>query len=225
MLIKKRDSKTTAVTMEIEGNSILEKHNELEPSDEDPYSYVDNIYYRSDFTKDEENYVLGAWPKVKSFLEDHGVSCELHLAEGFMTIAIARTVEQDIFDKARVALDLLPSDLAPWAIKLLNARQYEIIKIGYEDDGLSAKFGIDERECDERKELLLGPDDIYIKPLEELTGCFVIVNWNTDTVIARGLFEGLKLVRMIVEECIVCKIPAVDIISKIRTRGAGALLW
>ncbi|XP_050118286.1 KRR1 small subunit processome component-like isoform X3 [Malus sylvestris] len=147
------------------------------------------------------------------------------MAEGFMTIAIARTVEQDIFDKARVALDLLPSDLAPWAIKLLNARQYEIIKIGYEDDGLSAKFGIDERECDERKELLLGPDDIYIKPLEELTGCFVIVNWNTDTVIARGLFEGLKLVRMIVEECIVCKIPAVDIISKIRTRGAGALLW
>ncbi|XP_070666489.1 KRR1 small subunit processome component-like [Malus domestica] len=111
------------------------------------------------------------------------------------------------------------------AIKLLNARQYEIIKIGYEDDGLIAKFGIDERECDERKELLLGPDDIYIKPLEELTGCFVIVNWNTDTVIATGLFEGLKLVRMIVEECIVCKIPAVDIINKIRTRGAGALLW
>lgn len=30
------------------------------------------------------------------------------------------------------------------AIKLLNARQYEIIKIGYEDDGLIAKFGIDE---------------------------------------------------------------------------------
>lgn len=37
--------------MEIEENSILEKHNALEPWDKDPNFCVDNIYYRSDSLK------------------------------------------------------------------------------------------------------------------------------------------------------------------------------
>ncbi|CAN6699454.1 unnamed protein product [Malus baccata var. baccata] len=209
--------------LEVDENGIPQKRDNSKPIEEESNSCGDNIYYRTNFPKDKEKYVLEAWPKVKSFLEEHGISCELHLVESFMIISRAKwDVDQDIFDKARVVLDLLPSDRTPQAIELLNARQYEIIKFGNQDYGLISKFGIKKVEPGEWKELLIGPDDIYIKALRELTGCFIVVNWKTETVVATGSFEGLRLVRIVVEDCIYYKVHAGHLIDKIRTRGARA---
>ncbi|KAM1478964.1 hypothetical protein ACFX2I_026323 [Malus domestica] len=209
--------------LEVDENGIPQKRDNSKPIEEESNSCGDNIYYRTNFPKDKEKYVLEAWPKVKSFLEEHGISCELHLVESFMIISRAkRDVDQDIFDKARAVLDLLPSDRTPQAIELLNARQYEIIKFGNQDYGLISKFGIKKVEPGEWKELLIGPDDIYIKALRELTDCFIVVNWKTETVVATGSFEGLRLVRIVVEDCIYYKVHAGHLIDKIRTRGARA---
>ncbi|KAM0910342.1 hypothetical protein ACQ4PT_014234 [Festuca glaucescens] len=80
-----------------------------------------------------EKYLQNAWPIVKGALKEFGVSCELNLVEGSMTVSTTRkTRDPYIILKARDLIKLLSRSVpAPQAIKVLNDEMNcDIIKIG-----------------------------------------------------------------------------------------------
>ncbi|KAF4397190.1 hypothetical protein CsatB_027559 [Cannabis sativa] len=142
-----------------------------------------------------EKYLQESWPKVKSALKDHGVSCELNLVDGSMTVTTTRkTRDPYIIVKARDLIKLLSRSVpVAQAIKILNDEmQCDVIKIG--------NLVRNKERFVKRRQHLIGPNSSTLKALEILTGCYILVQGNT--VAAMGSFKGLKQVRKIVEDCI-----------------------
>ncbi|KAK1587520.1 hypothetical protein Q3G72_013802 [Acer saccharum] len=147
------------------------------------------------FPQYREKYLQEAWPMVKAALKDSGVTCELNLVEGSMTVSTTRkTRDPYIIVKARDLIRLLSRSVpAPQAIKILNDEmQCDIIKIG--------NLVRNKERFVKRRQHLVGPNSSTLKALEILTGCYILVQGNT--VAAMGSFKGLKQVRKIVEDCI-----------------------
>ncbi|XP_019452952.1 PREDICTED: KRR1 small subunit processome component homolog [Lupinus angustifolius] len=154
------------------------------------------------FPQYREKYLQQAWPLVKSSLKEFGVSCQLNLVEGSMTVTTTRkTRDPYIIVKARDLIKLLSRSVpAPQAIKILDDEvQCDIIKI-------SGMVRNKERFV-KRRQHLVGPNSSTLKALEILTGCYILVQGNT--VAAMGSFKGLKQVRRIVEECMLNKMHPV----------------
>ncbi|KAF7023196.1 hypothetical protein CFC21_035765 [Triticum aestivum] len=134
------------------------------------------------FPQYREKYLQETWPIVKGALKEFGVSCELNLVEGSMTVSTTRkTRDPYIILKARDLIKLLSRSVpAPQAIKVLNDEMNcDIVKIG--------SIIRNKERFVKRRERLLGPN------LSTLKG---------NTVAAMGSFKGLKQVRKIVEDCI-----------------------
>lgn len=147
------------------------------------------------FPQYREKYLQETWPIVKGALKEFGVSCELNLVEGSMTVTTTRkTKDPYIILKARDLIKLLSRSVpAPQAIKVLNDEMNcDIIKIG--------SIIRNKERFVKRRERLLGPNLSTLKAIEILTGCYILVQGNT--VAAMGSFKGLKQVRRIVEDCI-----------------------
>uniref|UniRef100_A0ACD5W0W9 Uncharacterized protein n=1 Tax=Avena sativa TaxID=4498 RepID=A0ACD5W0W9_AVESA len=147
------------------------------------------------FPQYREKYLQDAWPIVKGALKEFGVSCELNLVEGSMTVSTTRkTRDPYIILKARDLIKLLSRSVpAPQAIKVLNDEMNcDIIKIG--------SIIRNKERFVKRRERLLGPNLSTLKAIEILTGCYILVQGNT--VAAMGSFKGLKQVRRVVEDCI-----------------------
>ncbi|XP_061352023.1 KRR1 small subunit processome component homolog [Gastrolobium bilobum] len=154
------------------------------------------------FPQYREKYLQEAWPIVKSALKNFGVSCELNLVEGSMTVSTTRkTRDPYIIIKARDLIRLLSRSVAaPQAIKILDDEmQCDIIKI--------SGFVRNKERFVKRRQHLVGPNSSTLKALEILTGCYILVQGNT--VAAMGSFKGLKQVRRIVEECMLNKMHPV----------------
>ncbi|CAK9174977.1 unnamed protein product [Ilex paraguariensis] len=154
------------------------------------------------FPQYREKYLQEAWPIVKGALKEHGISCELNLVEGSMTVSTTRkTRDPYIIVKARDLIKLLSRSVpAPQAIKILNDEmQCDMIKIG--------NLVRNKERFVKRRQLLVGPNSSTLKALEILTGCYILVQGNT--VAAMGSFKGLKQVRRIVEDCILNKMHPV----------------
>ncbi|KAL6975082.1 Ribosomal RNA assembly protein mis3 [Sarracenia purpurea var. burkii] len=146
------------------------------------------------FPQYREKYLQEAWPIVKSALKEHGISCELNLVEGSMTVSTTRkTRDPYIIVKARDLIKLLSRSIpAPQAIKILNDEmQCDIIKIG--------NLVRNKERFVKRRQHLVGPSSSTLKALEILTGCYILVQGST--VAAMGSFKGLKQLRRIVEDC------------------------
>ncbi|MQL71317.1 hypothetical protein Taro_003636 [Colocasia esculenta] len=142
-----------------------------------------------------QKYLQEVWPIVKRALHEYGVSCELNLVEGSMTVSTTRkTHDPYIIVKARDLIKLLSRSVpAPQAIKILNDEmQCDIIKIG--------NLTRNKERFVKRRQRLIGPNSSTLKAIEILTGCYVLVQGNT--VAAMGSFKGLKQLRKIVEDCI-----------------------
>ncbi|VAH78353.1 unnamed protein product [Triticum turgidum subsp. durum] len=147
------------------------------------------------FPQYREKYLQETWPIVKGALKEFGVSCELNLVEGSMTVSTTRkTRDPYIILKARDLIKLLSRSVpAPQAIKVLNDEMNcDIVKIG--------SIIRNKERFVKRRERLLGPNLSTLKAIEILTGCYILVQGNT--VAAMGSFKGLKQVRRIVEDCI-----------------------
>uniref|UniRef100_A0A7N2L252 KRR-R motif-containing protein 1 n=1 Tax=Quercus lobata TaxID=97700 RepID=A0A7N2L252_QUELO len=85
------------------------------------------------FPQYREKYLQEVWPTVKSALKEYGVSCELNLVEGSMTVSTTRkTRDPYIIIKARELIRLLSRSVpVHQAIKILDDEvQCDIIKIG-----------------------------------------------------------------------------------------------
>ncbi|GAB2276470.1 Ribosomal RNA assembly protein mis3 [Dionaea muscipula] len=147
------------------------------------------------FPQYREKYLQEAWPVVKGALKEYGVSCELNLVDGSMTVSTTRkTRDPFIIIKAKDLIRLLSRSVpAPQAIKILNdGIDCDIIKIG--------NVVRNKERFVKRRQHLLGPNSSTLKALEILTGCYILVQGNTVAVM--GPYKGLKQVRKIVLDCI-----------------------
>lgn len=187
------------------------KHDKPKPWDEDPNidrwtvekfdpswnegGLLEVSSFSTLFPQYRERYLQDAWPTVKGALKEFGVSCELNLVEGSMTVSTTRkTRDPYIILKARDLIKLLSRSVpATQAIKVLNDEMNcDIIKIG--------SIIRNKERFVKRRERLLGPNLSTLKAIEILTGCYILVQGNT--VAAMGSFKGLKQVRRVVEDCI-----------------------
>ncbi|XP_028759175.1 KRR1 small subunit processome component homolog [Neltuma alba] len=194
------------------------KHDKPKPWDEDPNIDHWNIEkfdpswneggmlevssFSTLFPQYREKYLQEVWPMVKSALKEYGISSELNLVEGSMTVSTTRkTRDPFIIMKARDLIKLLSRSVpAPQAIKILDDEiQCDIIKIS----GLVRN----KERFVKRRQHLMGPNSATLKALEILTGCYILIQGGT--VAAMGSFKGLKQVRRIVEECMLNKMHPV----------------
>jgi hypothetical protein len=122
-----------------------------------------------------EKYLRETWPVVTRALKEHGLSCELNLVEGSMTVATTRkTRDPFIIIKARDLMKLLSRSVpAPQALKILeDDMQCDIIKIG--------NIIRNKERFVKRRQRLLGPNGATLKvhslfscscgPCEPVTG-------------------------------------------------------
>jgi ribosomal RNA assembly protein len=188
------------------------KHDKPKPWDEDPSidhwkiekfdpswnesGMLEVSSFSTLFPQYREKYLQESWPIVKGALKEHGISCELNLVEGSMTVSTTRkTRDPYIIVKARELIKLLSRSVpAPQAIKILDDEMNcDIIKIG----GLVRN----KERFVKRRERLLGPNLSTLKAIEILTGCYILVQGNTVAAMGSYTGRGLKQVRRIVEDC------------------------
>jgi ribosomal RNA assembly protein len=146
------------------------------------------------FPKYREAYLVSVWPEVRAALKVHGIVAELDVVEGSMTVRTSKSVADPyIVVKAREVIKLL-SRSVPFhqaARVLADDTTSDVIKIG----GL---VGNKERFV-KRRQRLIGPNGATLKAIEILSGCYVLVQGKTVSVI--GTYAGLRTVRRIVEDC------------------------
>ena len=146
------------------------------------------------FPRYREKYLREVWPIVTSTLAHYGISCQLDLVEGSMTVRTTRkTWDPSMILKARDVIKLLSRSLpVHQAVRVLEDEVYcDIIKI---KNIVRAK----ERFV-KRRQRLIGPNGCTLKAIELVTDCYVLVQGNTVSAI--GGLKGIKAVRRIVEEC------------------------
>jgi ribosomal RNA assembly protein len=147
------------------------------------------------FPKYRETYLRQVWPVVTRQLDSRGIACELNLVEGSMTVRTTKkTSDPFIILKARDLLKLLSRSIPiAQAVKILEDDwQCDIVKIG----GLVAN----KERFVKRRQRLLGPDGSTLKALELLTGCYVLVQGNTVSIMGNS-WKGLKQARRVVLDC------------------------
>ena len=147
------------------------------------------------FPKYRESYLRQVWPVVTRQLDHVGLACELNLVEGSMTVRTTKkTSDPYIILKARDMFKLLARSIpVAQAVKILEDDwQCDIVKIG----GLVRN----KERFVKRRQRLVGPDGSTLKALELLTGCYVLVQGNTVSIMGNS-WKGLKQARRVVLDC------------------------
>jgi len=157
-------------------------------------AFTEESSFATLFPKYREKYLREAWGAVTRALEPHGVACSLDLIHGSMSVRTTRkTYDPYIIVKARDMIKLLARGVAVGqAVKILDdAVACDIIKIG--------NLVRNKERFVKRRQRIIGPDGSTLKAIELLTGCYILVQGNTVSVM--GPFKALKEVRRIVLDC------------------------
>lgn len=146
------------------------------------------------FPKYREEYLKQIWPEATTALHKYHVECELNLVEGSMSVKTTRkTFDPAIILKARDMIKLMARSV-PYqqAVKVLEDEVFcEVMKI----DGYTSN----KDRFVKRRQRLIGPDGNTLKALELLTDCYILVQGNTVSMM--GPFKGLKVLRRVIEDC------------------------
>ncbi|XP_008218515.1 PREDICTED: KRR1 small subunit processome component homolog [Prunus mume] len=146
-----------------------------------------------------------AWPVLKSALEEYGISCALDLDEYFITFTTTKAKDSYAILDSRYLIRLLSAGVPPLrAVKVMNGLPCYLVYTGYIFNGLCKKFGIKPDKYESRKKLLMS---LPVQELEKMTCCNIYLCPKDDMVAVMGPIRGMKLVRKIVEDCIVHNIP------------------
>ncbi|KAL2918977.1 meiotic recombination [Polyrhizophydium stewartii] len=169
------------------------KIEEFKP-EHNPSPFLEESSFATLFPKYRETYLREIWPMVTAALDKVGVACVLDLIEGSITVKTTRkTYDPFIILKARDLIKLL-SRSVPYnqAVRILeDGMACDVIKIG----GLVRN----KERFVKRRQRLIGPNGNTLKAIELLTGCYVLVQGNTVSVM--GAHKGLKEVRRLVIDC------------------------
>ncbi|CAL9003675.1 unnamed protein product [Prunus brigantina] len=131
-----------------------------------------------------------AWSVLKSSLEEYGISCALDVDHYFITFTTTKAKDSYAILDSRYLIRLLSAGVPPLrAVKVLNGMPCYLVYTGYIFDGLCEKFDIKPDKYVSRKKLLMS------LPVQD------------DMVAIMGPIRGMKLVRKIVEDCIVHNMP------------------
>lgn len=147
------------------------------------------------FPKYRENYLRQIWPVVTKALDGYKIACELNLVEGSMTVrTTSKTSDPYIILKARDLIKLISRSIpVTQALKILNDEWVcDIVKIG----GLVRN----KERFVKRRQRLLGQEGSTLKALELVTGCFILVQGNTVSIMGET-YQGLKQARNVVVDC------------------------
>jgi ribosomal RNA assembly protein len=147
------------------------------------------------FPKYRENYLRQVWPVVTKALDQYKIACELDLIEGSMTVrTTSKTTDPYMILKGRDLLKLLSRSIpVAQALKILKDEWVcDIVKIG-------GTVRNKERFI-KRRQRLLGQEGSTLKALELVTGCFILVQGNTVSIMGEA-HQGLKQARHVVIEC------------------------
>ncbi|KAF8631995.1 hypothetical protein AX17_004940 [Amanita inopinata Kibby_2008] len=166
----------------------------FQPTDNKAGPFSEESSFATLFPKYREKYLREVWSAVTRALEVHGVACTLDLIHGSMSVRTTRkTYDPYIILKARDMMKLLARGVAiNQAVKILeDSTACDIIKIGN-------LVGNKERFV-KRRQRIIGPDGSTLKAIELLTGCYVLVQGSTVSIM--GPYKSLKEVRRIVLDC------------------------
>ncbi|KZT51265.1 hypothetical protein CALCODRAFT_443306 [Calocera cornea HHB12733] len=170
------------------------KVEKFEPVDNKGGTFLQESSFATLFPKYREKYLREVWGAVTKALEAHGIACMLDLIHGSMSVRTTRkTFDPYIIFKARDLIKLLARGVAlGQAVKILDdAVACDIIKIG--------NIVRNKERFVKRRQRIIGPDGSTLKAIELLTGCYVLVQGNTVSVM--GPYKSLKEVRRIVLDC------------------------
>ncbi|KAL2919008.1 ribosomal RNA assembly protein krr1 [Polyrhizophydium stewartii] len=144
-----------------------------------PKRFTGEVLFARLFPKYRETYLREIWPMVTAALDKVGVACVLDLIEGSITVKTTRkTYDPFIILKARDLIKLLSRSVPYNQIGGLVRNKERFVK---------------------RRQRLIGPNGNTLKAIELLTGCYVLVQGNTVSVM--GAHKGLKEVRRLVIDC------------------------
>ncbi|CAE6425340.1 unnamed protein product [Rhizoctonia solani] len=169
------------------------KIDEFKPEDNVAGAFTQESSFATLFPKYREKYLREVWSAVTTALQHHA-TCTLDLIHGSMSVRTTRkTWDPYIIFKARDLIKLLARGTAiGQAVKILDDNvACDIIKIG----GLVRN----KERFVKRRQRIIGPDGSTLKAIELLTGCYVLVQGNTVSVM--GPYKALKEVRRIVIDC------------------------
>ncbi|KAM5546370.1 hypothetical protein ABKV19_022234 [Rosa sericea] len=180
--------------------------------DEDDDTALEVITFSRRFPKRIESQLQKDWPMVKSRLKNYGIACQLNLVKCSMTFSTTRTRDADLIEKARNLLRLFTLAVpASQAITILKGRHWDVMKLGYQKDGLCSEFGINKEKFHERLKLLCHPS---LKEIGDLLVSDICI--DGDILVALGPVISVKGIRIIVKDCIVRGIPPASRVKKVK---------
>ncbi|CAL2269640.1 unnamed protein product [Prunus armeniaca] len=145
------------------------------------------------------------WPVLKSALEEYGISCALDVDQYFITFTTTKAKDSYAILDSRYLIRLLSAGIPPLrAVKVMNGMSCYLVYTGYMFNGLCKKFGIKPDKYESRKKLLMS---LPVQELEKMTCCNIYLCPKDHLVAVMGPIGGMKLVRKIVEDCIVHNMP------------------